>query len=221
MTSELLVEGVIFDLDGTLLNTLLVAERVYTEEALKYNLDPKPILEYLHGVPTLKVLQKYYPSSTHTLEYSKAMELECAKDLDGISVIPGTFELLASIPIGKWSVFTSGMPQLALPRLKYLGITVPPVFITPEDIINGKPHPEGYVLAAKKMGLQANKCLVFEDAAAGIIAGCSAGAVVVGVRTLLSAKELRDAGALYTVKDMTKVKASLNENGLLITIDES
>ncbi|KAJ2800929.1 DL-glycerol-3-phosphatase [Coemansia guatemalensis] len=222
MTTELFVQGIIFDLDGTLLDTHAVTERVYTAEALKYNLDPAPILSYLHGVPTLQVLQKHYPPSTHTVEYAKGMELDCAKDLDGIAVIPGTLELLKSIPTGKWSVFTSGMRHLALPRLNHLGIEKPEVFVTPEDIVNGKPHPEGYVEAAKRMGLDSRDCVVFEDAAAGIRSGCSAGAVVVGVRTQLSDKELRDAGASYTIKDMTKVKASLNQDGLLaITIDET
>ncbi|KAJ2491314.1 hypothetical protein IWW37_002396 [Coemansia sp. RSA 2050] len=150
------------------------------------------------------------------------MEHDSVIQLDGLQIIPGADHLLRSLPENKWSIFTSGMPMLAHPRIKHLGLPMPQVFITPENITHGKPHPEGYVLAAKKMGMDAEHCVVFEDAVAGVMAGRDAKAVVVGIRTLLTDRQLKDAGATYTVRDMTKVAVSVNpDDTLAVTIDES
>ncbi|KAJ1885000.1 hypothetical protein LPJ81_006983, partial [Coemansia sp. IMI 209127] len=130
-------------------------------------------------------------------------------------------DLVASVPANKWAICTSGMPFLAHPRMNHLGLPIPGVFVTPADITNGKPHPEGYLLAAKRLGFDAKCCIVFEDAKAGVEAGAEAGAVVVGVRTLLTDAELKAAGAQYTVSDMTKVGVFVeDDDSLVVSIDE-
>ncbi|KAJ2807259.1 DL-glycerol-3-phosphatase [Coemansia furcata] len=214
--------GLIFDLDGTLISTLEVTEQIYTSYCRQFDIDPAPVLAGCHGVPTLQVLRMFFPSHTHTQEFANQMEHDSVILLDGLQVIPGADLLLRSLPMDKWSIFTSGMPMLAHPRIKHLKLPMPSVFITPENITKGKPHPEGYVLAAKTMGMDPEHCVVFEDAVAGVVAGRDSNAVVVGIRTLLTDKQLKDAGATYTVKDMTKVAVALNPNGTLtVTIDES
>ncbi|KAI8319448.1 HAD-like protein [Martensiomyces pterosporus] len=214
-------KALIFDLDGTLISTLDVTERVYTDCCRRYNIDPAPVLAHCHGVPTLEVLRKFYPPETHNAEFARQLEIESASLIDGLEVISGAPELISSIPEGKWGIFTSGLPLLAHPRMKHLKLPIPQVFVTPEDITNGKPHPEGYVKAARKLGFEPEECIVFEDAHAGTRAGHESGATVVGIRTLLSDAQLKDAGAHHTVKDMTRVSVSASEDGTLaITIDE-
>ncbi|KAI9500557.1 HAD-like domain-containing protein [Coemansia spiralis] len=214
--------GLLFDLDGTLISTLQVTEAIYTRCALEHNIDPAPVLAFCHGVPTLHVLRQFFPPSTHTVEYAQELEMEATLKLDGLRVISGAKELLSAIPEDGWAIYTSGMPFLAVPRMKHLGIPMPKVLVTPQDVVNGKPSPDGYVLAARKLGLEATQCVVFEDAKAGARAGKESGAVVVGIRTLLSDSELKQAGADYTVRDMTKVQVSVNGDGsLAVAIDES
>ncbi|KAJ1664023.1 hypothetical protein IW140_004398 [Coemansia sp. RSA 1813] len=220
---QLTAQGLLFDLDGTLISTLGTTERIYTEHAHAHKIDPTPIINFCHGIPTLQILQKFFPASTHTKEYADAMELEAAVDTDGLCAIPGAIGLVESMPRDKWAIFTSGMPFLAQPRMKHLGMHIPSVFVTPVDITNGKPHPEGYVLAAKRLGVDPAHCIVFEDARAGIKAGTQSGAVVVGIRTHLTDAQLKEAGAQYTVSDMTKVTvSSKNDDGsIVVTVDES
>ncbi|KAJ1812706.1 hypothetical protein LPJ75_003521 [Coemansia sp. RSA 2598] len=216
------IQAILFDLDGTLISTLKITEEVYTAHAHRHNIDPQPVLAYCHGVPTLQVLQKFFPACTHTKEHAMELELQCVDKLEGLQVINGAKQLVDSLQTGSWGIFTSGMPALAVPRMKYLGIKVPEVLVTPADVQRGKPFPDGYCLAAEKLGCKADTCVVFEDAVAGIVAGVEAGAVVVGVRTLHDHESLKLAGASYTVKDMTKVSVEYTDNGeMTICIDES
>ena len=76
---------------------------------------------------------------------------------------------------------TSAPLALAKRRLEAAGIPVPEVLVTAEDVVNGKPSPDGYLLAAKKLGVDAVDCLIFEDASVGIRAAESAGATVMVV----------------------------------------
>jgi sugar-phosphatase len=64
---------------------------------------------------------------------------------------------------------------------KAAGLPPPPVLVTSEDVTSGKPDPECYERAAQKLGVSAKECLVFEDAAVGILAARAAGARVVVV----------------------------------------
>ncbi|KAJ2312676.1 hypothetical protein IWW52_000780 [Coemansia sp. RSA 2704] len=220
MMVQLHADALLFDLDGTLISTIKVTEHIYTTHSTKHNVDARKVLGYCHGVPTLQVLRKYFPAHTHTNEYAEQLERESAELLDGIAEIQGAGELLKTIPEDKWAIFTSGMPFLAVPRMQYLAMPVPAVFVTPVDVANGKPAPDGYKLAARQLSADPAKCLVFEDAVAGIRAGVAAGAVVVGVRTHLSAEQLRAAGARCTVADMSKVSVDRRGDSLLVTIDE-
>ncbi|ORX63413.1 HAD-superfamily hydrolase subfamily IA, variant 3 [Linderina pennispora] len=221
-TATLKAKGLIFDLDGTLISTLEVTEKIYTKHAAKYNIDPAPILAHCHGVPTQEVLKKFYPTEMHTVEKALELEKEAAEILDGVRVIPGASELLASLPAERWSIFTSGLPLLAHPRMRRLQLPIPSVFITPLDITNGKPHPEGYIRAAKDLGFNAKDCIVFEDAHAGTKAGHDSGATVIGIRTLLSEAQLKEAGADYTVRDMSRVSVCVDQTtgDLTITLNE-
>ncbi|KAJ1749318.1 hypothetical protein LPJ78_004092 [Coemansia sp. RSA 989] len=223
MVAQIKAQGLLFDLDGTLISSIAITEQIYTHHSNKHNVDAQKVLDFCHGVPTLQVLQKLFPPETHTAEYAAQLEQECAEQLDGIEEIEGALKLTRQLPLDAWAVFTSGMPFLALPRMEFLKMPIPRVFITPVDVAQGKPMPDGYLLAAKRLQRDISQCVVFEDAAAGIKAGRDAGAVVVGVRTHLGAAQLIAAGASYTVKNMTKVAVTQtpeDPNTLLVSIDE-
>ncbi|KAJ2816873.1 hypothetical protein GGI24_005589, partial [Coemansia furcata] len=84
-----------------------------------------PILTGGHSIPTLQVPRMFFPSHTHTQEFANQMEHDSVILLDGLQVIPGADRLLRSLPMDKWSIFTSGMPMLAHPRIKHLNLLMP------------------------------------------------------------------------------------------------
>ncbi|KAJ2811137.1 DL-glycerol-3-phosphatase, partial [Coemansia furcata] len=158
-----------------------------------------PILTGGHSIFTLQVLRMFHPLHTHIQEFANQMEHDSGILLDGLQVIPGADHLLRSLPMDKWSIFTSGKHGHAHPRIKHLKLPMP-----------------------NTMGMDPKHCVVFEDAVAGVVAGRDSNAVVVGIRTLLSDKQLKDAGATYTVKDMTRFAVAVNPDGTLtVTIDKS
>ncbi|MET0616794.1 MAG: HAD-IA family hydrolase, partial [Luteibacter sp.] len=106
---------------------------------------------------------------------------EEVNDVEGIVPIPGALELLAALPPDTWTIVTSADTTLATGRLAAAGIVPPPRMVTGEMVTDGKPHPEGYLLGAKRMGAAPADCLVFEDAKAGIDAGLAAGARVIAI----------------------------------------
>jgi mannitol-1-/sugar-/sorbitol-6-phosphatase len=112
---------------------------------------------------------------------ARALTLAEIADVTGIEAIPGAAAFLASLPLERWAIVTSAPRTLALRRIEAAGLPLPSVLITADDVARGKPAPDGFQLAASRLGTQAGNCLVFEDAAAGIQAAEAAGAAVVVV----------------------------------------
>ena len=169
----------LFDMDGTLLSSIAAAERVWTRWAAKFGIDAATFLPQIHGrraVDSVKRLN--IPGIDAEAEAAKITRAEI-EDVDGVHPIPGIKEFLSALPSERWAVVTSAPRALAVRRLQAIGLSPPPVFISAEDIPHGKPAPDCYQLAARRLGVAADDCLVFEDAAAGIRAGEAAGAAVV------------------------------------------
>jgi mannitol-1-/sugar-/sorbitol-6-phosphatase len=110
-----------------------------------------------------------------------------------VTVMPGAADLLNSIPAERWGVVTSGSRLLAQNRLRYCGLPVPDVLVTSDDVTNGKPHPEPYLLGAQRMGFRPEECLVIEDAPAGIQSARAAGMRVIGMASTYTPERLVDA----------------------------
>jgi beta-phosphoglucomutase len=97
---------------------------------------------------------------------------------------------------------TSATAESAARILERLGLADAfPVRVTAQDVRLGKPEPEVYLTAATRLGLDAARCVVFEDAVVGVHAARRAGMAVVGLTTAHSAEELRAAGAFRTIQD--------------------
>ena len=99
-------------------------------------------------------------------------------DVEGIEAIAGAAAFMAALPPGRWAVVTSAPRELALRRIAAAGLPAPPLMITADDVAHGKPAPDCFLLAAARLGVRADDCLVFEDAPAGIAAAEAAGASV-------------------------------------------
>ncbi|MBZ9726143.1 HAD-IA family hydrolase [Mesorhizobium sp. CO1-1-11] len=168
----------LFDMDGTLINSIASAERVWGDWARRHGLDVAAFLPTIHGVRAIETITALaLPGVDPGHEADLLLKAE-ADDLDGIVQIAGAVAFLNSLPPERWAIVTSAPRSLALARMKVAGIPVPAVLVAAEDVSRGKPAPDCFQLGARRLGFDARDCLVFEDAPAGIAAAEAAGASV-------------------------------------------
>lgn len=171
----------LFDMDGTLLNSIAAAERVWSIWAERHGLEVAAFLATIHGARAIDTITRQaLPGVDPEVEAQWITEAEI-NDVEGVVAIPGAVEFLNGLPGDQWALVTSAPRELALRRLAAAGIASPDVLVTAEDVASGKPDPACYVLGAQRLGVPVQECLVFEDAAVGIRAGEAAGADVLVV----------------------------------------
>lgn len=176
-------------MDGTLLNSMAVVERVWGAWAERNGLDPVEFTKTVHGVRAVDTIRNLKLPDIDPEKEAYDLALAEIADVEGIVEIPGAVEFLNSLPPERWAIVTSAPLDLAVRRLAAAGIPTPRLMITGEDVSVGKPDPQGYRMAAERLGVRAEDCLVFEDAPAGILAGLAAGADVVVVTGAHAAAE--------------------------------
>ncbi|KAH7907805.1 HAD-like domain-containing protein [Hygrophoropsis aurantiaca] len=150
----------------------------------------------------------------HRLE---AWQLEAASVDRSVRILPGVKKMMNSIPEGKYAVATSGAKTYAYGCMTRVGITPPKITITADDkrLKAGKPAPDPFLLAAKELGYDAKKCVVFEDSPSGIRAGVASGATVIALCTSHERSKIENAGAHYLVENMERVKCEPCQDGRL------
>jgi mannitol-1-/sugar-/sorbitol-6-phosphatase len=180
-TLTVTARAVLFDMDGTLVDSTGVVEQVWGRFAARYGLDFEEILRTSHGVQAIDTVRRFAPpgADVHALtEELGRMELA---ETSGIVAVPGAAEVLAALPADAVALVTSAFRELAEIRMAAAGLAMPAASITAEDVSQGKPDPEGYLRAAALLGVEPGEALVFEDAPAGIAAGVAAGIRTVAV----------------------------------------
>lgn len=184
--------AIIFDLDGVLVDSAEVVENYWREWAVKHQLPPERVIKTAHGRRTVDAITELLPHTDAQKEAEKIAHEE-GTQTDGLKIFEGAKELLESLPEGSWAVATSGTKSTALTRLNFAGIPIPKILITAEDVDTGKPDPQVYILASKRLRIAPSKCIVIEDTPAGIEAARRAGMTPIAVTTTHSQKELGDA----------------------------
>ena len=180
------VRAVLLDMDGTLVDSDAAVERAWRTWAREYHVDRGPAVPLIaHGMPALGNVRRLRPDLSGD-EAAAAARRQLALQYDDVSDVtaaPGARELLGELDRRglPWAVVTSADPTLARVRLAAARIR-PALLVTSEDVRAGKPDPEGYLLAARKLGVDPRRCLVVEDAAAGVTAGHAAGATVAALK---------------------------------------
>lgn len=171
----------LFDMDGTLLTSIEASQRVWGRWAARFGLNAASFLPDAHGMQVRDVVRQLdLPGVDPDDEAAAILAAELA-DMDGVAAIPGAGAFLARLPAHRWAIVTSAPRDLALRRLDAAGLPVPPILICAADVVRGKPDPSCFILAAERLGVAVDRCLVFEDAPAGILAAERAGAAVVVV----------------------------------------
>jgi sugar-phosphatase len=179
------VAAVLFDMDGTLVDSDAAVERAWRAWAHDYQLDPEAVLAIAIGVPAISTVRRLWPDwSEERIQADAARQLdrEC-HDLADVVPTAGAHRLLGVVAeLGlPWAVVTSADTRLARARLGQADIH-PPLLLTLDDVTAGKPDPEGYLIAARQLGVDPASCLVVEDSDAGVAAGRAAGATVASVK---------------------------------------
>ncbi len=199
--------GFLFDMDGTLVNSIPVVERIWLEWAAEHGLDGQELLKKVHGIRVVDVIKTLNMPHLNPETVAEAFLAEEMRDFAGIRAIAGARDFLAGLPADRWTIVTSAPRELAEARLAAAGLPVPETIVVAEDVTAGKPDPSGYRLGAQRLGFDAADCLVFEDAPAGIAAGQAADAQVVVISETHSHEvsggnvEFRDFTALGMMQD--------------------
>jgi sugar-phosphatase len=184
--------AVLFDLDGVLVDSTGYVERQWRDWAARRGLDPAPFLRVCHGRRALETIRMAAPGLDAEAEVARFPEFVTEETVH-LQAIPGAGPLLQGLPGGLWGVVTSGVHRGAARRMQEAGLPPPRVLIGADDVEHGKPSPEGYLLAAERLEVAPEGCLVIEDAPAGVEAARAAGMRVVGLASTYRADELRGA----------------------------
>ena len=174
MPAVVTCEAVLFDMDGTLVDSTAVVERQWARWAARRRVDLAAVLAISHGRPTLETLSRIAPQWA-TTEEAAAVEATTAEDDDGLVAVTGARELASALPPSRWAVVTSAGRELAVARLTAAGLPLPAVLVTADDVSPGKPDPGGYLEAARRLSARPERCLIFEDAPVGVRAGIERG----------------------------------------------
>ncbi|ABP61502.1 sugar phosphatase [Enterobacter sp. 638] len=208
-------KGFLFDLDGTLVDSLPVVERSWCHWADRHGIGHQDVLNFIHGKQAITSLRHFLPGRSEDEIQSEFTYLEQieASDTDGIVALPGAIELLqhlneAHIP---WAIVTSGSVPVAHARHKAAGLPLPEVFVTAERVKRGKPEPDAFLLGAELLGLHPADCVVVEDAAAGVLAGLNAGSHVIAVNVPTGSPRLDEVD--FVISSLETLEVHRNSDG--------
>lgn len=196
--------GVLFDLDGVLVDSTPAVARVWAGWAREHGFEPDEVVRRAHGKPSIATIRELLPDADHEAE-NREVERREIEDVEDVIPLPGAMELLQALPLERWAIVTSCTRPLAGVRIGTAGLPKPKHLVTATDVVRGKPDPEPYLKGAQILGVSAKDCLVLEDAPAGIRAGKAAGARVLALRTTASDAELHEAGAEWIVDDCAEL----------------
>jgi sugar-phosphatase len=214
-------EAILFDMDGTLVDSRALVERMWLRWADRRGVSPEAILAVAHGRRTFEAMQIVAPQFATPAEAAQldAEEEEEAREHGGETAVPGAASLLAALPPERWAIVTSALADIARRRVAGVGLPVPRVLVGAADVVAGKPDPEGYLRAAEALGFAARRCVIVEDAPAGVQAGRAAGAVVVGILTTY--RTLCDCVALLSDLRSIEIETSNASGALRLRITAS
>ena len=206
-------DAVLFDMDGTLVDSRHIVERMWILWATEHGLSVDAALALAHGRRTLETMELLAPHLATPEEAARLDALEAEQE-GGETAMPGASDLLSALPAHRWAVVTSAARVLASRRIESVGLPGPLVLVSADDVVAGKPSPEGYLQAAARLGVDARRSVVIEDTPAGVQAGHSAGARVIGLKTTYPTLSHCDVA----VSDLRAVRAEAPADGWAIRL---
>jgi len=210
--------AILFDMDGVLVDSHRAVERTWLRWSALRGVHVPGLVQRAHGRRPFETVQEIAPHLDVEEEVSWLAAAEEA-DLDGVVALPGAQSLLEALTDAEHAIVTSSGRGLARRRLGHAGLPVPRLILSADDVRSGKPSPEGYLEAARRLGVAAGDCAVFEDTPAGISAGRAAGATVIGLRTTFPTEDLAAADRL--IDSLAQVRLERRAGALHLHFDEA
>jgi sugar-phosphatase len=203
-------DAVIFDMDGVLIDSAAVYERHWRDWAESHGLDREAPIAVHHGHPAAETIALVAPD-LDALAEAAAYNRTLAQDpsADGVVIMPGAMAVISDLSDSAWAIATSAPREMAERWLVLLGLPLPDILVTVEDVVKGKPAPDPYLLAAERLAVSPEACIVFEDAPPGITAGKAAGCTVVALATTHAPAALAAADAIAA--DLSTVSIEVRE----------
>ena len=215
MTETISARAALLDMDGTLVDSTAVVERLWLAWAEPHGIAPETVLSVVHGRQGHQSMAIMLPERDHAINIREnaVMLANESKDVDGVIAIEGADALLAALLPHPHAIVTSADVTLMNARMGQAGLTVPALTVTAENVSASKPDPEGFLLGASLLGVDPADCVVFEDSGAGIQAAHAAGMRVIGVGPHATAHE-----PTFHVDDLTQVVVAPTADGFELTI---
>lgn len=209
---RVLVDKLLFDMDGTLVNSIPAVEHAWGIWADEEGVELPDTISF-HGRTALDLVRGFVPEERVAQAAERIGVLE-STSTQPIPALPGTLELLASLPRDRWAIVTSAARVVAQARLAAGGIPLPGHLVTGSDVRNGKPDPEPFRLGRG----DAVTVIAFEDTVAGLRSARGAGCITVGILGTEPAEALR-AHADYLIASLAAVTVeSAGDNGVALLI---
>jgi mannitol-1-/sugar-/sorbitol-6-phosphatase len=193
-------DAVLFDLDGTLLDSTPAVVRSWLTWAEEEGIHPG-FRDRAHGLPAKQIIDSLISPERAERSLARITELEYADTAD-ITVLPGAQQMLMAVPSQRAAIVTSCTRQMAALRIRVSGLRAPDTIVSADDVDKGKPDPEPFLTAARILGVAPERCLVVEDAPAGIAAARAAGCLVLAVAGTHSAEELDADAVVQSLEDV-------------------
>jgi sugar-phosphatase len=212
-------KALLFDLDGTLIDSFKPARRVWKQWSTSMGLDVDLPSGQFHGRQRPEVIAALLPNLTadEVAAHAETVRQGELSDTEGVVALKGSFELLQSLPPESWAIVTACDRAVAEARLVAAGLPVPKILVNADDLEAGKPDPRGYLLAAQKLKVNPKDVVVVEDALSGIEAAKRAGMRSIAVRTTAASDAMLE-DATEIVDDLSRLSAAMYMQGLLIHI---
>jgi len=175
--------GFIFDLDGTLIDTMPLHYRAWNQAMRRAGLRSRLDEEFFYslgGVPTRQVMELFARRYGRQFDFDRIRQEKdtlFAEVQAEARLIKPTVEFARRVaPTHPVAVASGGPRRVVRQSLEITGLaSLFPIVVTADDVAHGKPAPDMFLLAAKRMKVAPGRCLVFEDADPGIKAAEAAG----------------------------------------------
>lgn len=158
-----------------------MVEVAWRRVAARLGIDAEMLLRHVHGMRAEESIRRWAPPGTDVRAVADDLTAFEIREAGQTRAIDGAARFLETVPSSARALVTSAVLPLAVARMNGAGIGLPRVVVSADDVAHGKPAPDGYLLAAKRLGVEPADAVVFEDAEAGIRAGLAAGMRVIVV----------------------------------------
>lgn len=214
---ELRVDAIIFDMDGVVIDSLDVYVRHWQRWGAAHGLDYATHIAAVHsGRPpaeTIRLVAPHLDAMAEAARYNAG--LDASDEAGAAQAMPGALDVLSSLPRDRWAIATSATRNIAPQWLRHAGLPIPDALVTADDVERGKPAPDPFLRAAELLGREPGRCLVIEDAPAGIRGARSAGATTLAVSTSHGPDDLHEADHLTS--SLAAVRVTVDAEGLLVS----